>query len=135
MIEAATCGRWTGEDEPRSECRIAKSDFDKNCVNVDNNRVNLMLMIIKLMLIIIVLRLIMIIVVGETFNDNWRLNKNLIGGGRDKLMAARMCRTPGRRGDGDHDRDHDGHKDHGDHDRDYGDEIVLESALPVHPAR
>ena len=79
----------------------------------------------------------MIIVVGETFNDNWRLNKNLIGGGRDKLMAARMCRTPGRRGDGDHDRDHDGHEDHGDHDhdgdedlqdRDYGDEIVLESA-------
>ena len=50
-------------------------------------------------------------------------------------MAARMCRTPGRRDDGDHDRDHDGHEDHGDHDRDYGDEIVLESALPVHPAR
>ena len=99
-----------------------------------------MLMIIKLMLIIIVLRLIMIIVVGENFSDNWRLNKNLIGGGRDKLMAARMCRTPGRRDDG----DHDGHEDHGDHDRDgdgdlhgrdYGDEIVLESALPVHPAR
>ena len=78
MIEAATCGRWTGEDEPRSECRIAKSDFENNfennCDNFDNNRVNLMLMIIKLMLIIIVLRLIMIIVVGETFNDNWRLN-------------------------------------------------------------
>ena len=50
MIEAATCGRWTGEDEPRSECRIAKSEFDNNCVNVDNNRGNLMLMIIKLML-------------------------------------------------------------------------------------
>ena len=70
--------------------------------------------------------------------------KNLIGGDRDKLMAARMCRTPGRCDDGDHDRDGDGHEDHGDHDRDgdgdlhgrdYGGEIVLESALPVHPAR
>ena len=59
-------------------------------------------------------------------------------------MAARMCRTPGRRDNGDHDhdgdidedlhgRDHDGDEDL--HDRGYGDEIVLESALPVHPAR